>query len=156
VEDADRARGQVSATAEGIDESAEVLALQRSGHRVDREVTAAQVFVDRRMLDCRERRRRVVELGARRDEVDVLAVAVADDRGAELLVRGDSTVELSGQAARKGNRVALHRHVHIETWLAEQDVADSPADEIDAVEVLADRRDGLEHRLERLELPEPV
>ena len=149
VEHADRARLEVSATAEGIDESAEVLALKRSGHRVDREVTAAQVFVDRRMLHGRERRRRVVELGARRDEVDVLAVAVADDRSAELLVRRDSAVELGGQASREGDRVALHRDVDVEAGLAEQDVPHRAADQVDAVVRLRDGGDGFEHVAER-------
>ena len=151
VEDADRLRLQVAPPAERVDQPPEVLALQGHGHRVDREVAAEEVLADRRVLDARERGRRVVELRPRRDDVDSLVLAVEDDRGAELPVRPHPPVERIGEAPRELDRVALDRDVDVEVRLAEQDVPHRPADEIDAVVGLADRGDRLEGALEVLE-----
>ena len=154
VQDADRLRLEVAPAAEGVDEPAEVGALERGRHRVDREVPAEEVLADRGVLDRRQRGRRVVELGARRDHVDALAVAVEHDRRAELLVRAHAAAERVGEGLRQRDRVALDRDVHVEAALAEQDVPDRAADEVDAVVRLAHRGHCLEHGRKTLELPE--
>src|SRR5205814_215337 len=144
VEYADPARVEVHPTPEGIDEPAVVLALQRHGHRVDREVAAKEVLADRRVLDRRQRGRGVVELGAGGHDVDTLAVPVDDDRGAELLVRTYAAAQRVGERLCERNRVALDRDIDVEAALSEEDVPHSPADEIHALEVAAQGGDGLE------------
>src|SRR5215211_2517231 len=132
VEEADRLRVEVAASVERVDESAEVLALERDGHRIDREVAAEEVLADRRVLDARQRRRRVVELRARGDDVDALVVAVHHYGRAELAVGPHASAEAVGDGARERDCVALHRDVDVEVRLAEQDVAHGAADEVDA------------------------
>ena len=56
VEDADAAGLEVGAAAERVDELADCVALERDGHRVDREVAAVEVLVDRAGLDARAAR----------------------------------------------------------------------------------------------------
>ena len=103
------------------------------------------------MLDARQRRRRVVELGARRDDVDALALAVDDHRGAELRVCPHAAAERSADETGQGDRVALDGDVHVEALLAEEDVANRPADEVDAFDGFARRGDRVEGRTEPLE-----
>ena len=156
VEDTDRAVLEVAAASERVDEPPEVLALQGHGHRVDREVAPEEVLADRRVLDGRKRGGCVVELRPRGHDVDPAAVAVQDDRRPELLVRFDASAK--GLSERLGERdgVALHRDVDVEAALAEQDVAHGPADEVDAVVVLRDSRDGLPDRSEMVETEQLV
>ena len=151
VEHADRPRLEIAPPAEGIDEPAEVGALERDRHRVDREVAAEQVLPDRGVLDGRQRGRSVVELGARGDDVDALVIAVEDDRRPELLVRAHAAAERVGQRLRERDRIALDCDVDVEAALAEQDVADGSADEVDALERLGHGGDRLEHGLQALE-----
>ena len=156
VEDADRPGLQIAPAAEGVDQPASILPLQRDGHRVDREVAAEEILADRRVLDRRQGRRRVVELGAGRHHVHSLVVSVEDDRGAELLVHPGAAVERVGQGAGQRDRIALDGDVDVEVGLAEQDVAHGPADQVDAVVALADRGDGIEDRRQVLEPVELV
>src|SRR5205823_15049525 len=85
-----------------------------------------------------------------------LAVPVDDDRGAELLVRTHATAQRVGERLCERNRVALDRDIDVEAALSEQDVTHSPTDEIHALEVAAQGGDGLEDRLEPLQLRELV
>ena len=159
VQDADHAGVEVGPAAERVDEPPEVVALERDRHRVDREVAPEEVLADRRVLDGRERRRRVVELGPRRHDVDAAAVAVEHDRCAELRVRPHAAVERFCERLRELDGVALDGDVDVEALLAEKDVADRPADEVDALVALADGRDRLERGrevLQALELAEQV
>ena len=151
VEHADRPRLEIAPPAEGIDEPAEVGALERDRHRVDREIAPEEVLADRGVLDGRQRRRRVVELGARGDDVDALVLAVEDDRRAELVMRAHTPAERVRQRLRKCDRVALDGDVDVEAALAEQDVAHRPADEVDAFVRLRDGGHRLEDRLQPLE-----
>jgi hypothetical protein len=78
----------------------------------------------------------------------VLGVAVRDDRRPELVVRRRAAAELLGECVRECDRVSLDGDVDVEALLAEQDVADRPADQVDArcpLAQCADRRhDGRE------------
>ena len=98
----------------------------------------------------------VVELGAGGDDVDALPVAVEHDGGAELLVRAHAAAELLRDRPRQRDCVALDGDVHVEAVLAEQDVPDGPADEVDAVDRVARGGDGVEHRREPLQAPQLV
>ena len=105
---------QVHAAAVRVEQLA---AVERLGHRVDREVALAQVGLD--------------PVLAQRDEVDVPGVARADDApGAELA--GEPERRAAGGAregARGLARVALDRDVDVVGRAAEQPVADRAADE---------------------------
>ena len=109
-------------------------------HRVDREVPPVEVLAEPGALDGRQRAGGVVELGPRGDDVDALAVAVRDDRGPELVVRRRTTAERPRERVGEGDRVSLDRDVDVEALLAEQDVPDRAADEIDAVGGVARRQ----------------
>ena len=156
VEDAEQARLEVGPPAEGVDQPPEVGGLQRRRHRIDREVAAEEVLAQAGALDRRQRRGRVVELGARRHDVDARIVPVRHDCGAEPLVRRGAAVERVGERPRELDRVALDRDVDVEALLAEQDVPHRAADEVDALRAVAERRDGLEQRAEALEAGELV
>ena len=134
VQDPDALRLEVGAAAERVDELADRVAFQRHRHCVDREVAAVEVLVDRPGLDRGEHSGRVVRLAAGRDDVDPSVVAVEDDGGAERAVRPDAPVELLGELVRQGDRVALDDDVEVKARLAEQDVANRAADEVDAVD----------------------
>ena len=151
VEDAQRAPLEVAAAAERIDEAAEILRRERDGHRVQREVAPEEILADRRTLDRRERRRRVVELRAGRDEIDALAVAVRDRGRAELLMRANVAAERLREQVAERDGITLDRDVDVEPGLAEQDVAHGAADEVDALGPLAERGDRLRDRREPLE-----
>ena len=126
VEDAKHAGLEIRATAVRVDQSPEVVGAERCGHGVDREVAPEEVLAQPRALDRGQRARRVVELGARRDDVDALAVAVRDDRRAEPLVRRRAAAERSRERVGERDRVALDGDVDVEALLAEQEVADVP------------------------------
>ncbi len=113
---------------------------ERRGHRVDREVAPEQVLAERRTLDGRKRPGCVVELGARRDDVDPLVVAVLHDRRPEPLVRRRATSESLRERVRERDRVALDGDVDVEALLAEEDVANRAADEVDALGAPAEPR----------------
>ena len=103
------------------------------------------------MLDGRERRRRVVELGAGGDDVDAAGLGVEHDGRAEFLVRPHATVERLRESRRQLDRVALDGDVDVEALLREQDVAHGAPDEVDALVALAECGDRLEGRGELLE-----
>jgi hypothetical protein len=151
VEDAHGALLEVAATAEGVDEPAEVFALQRDGHRVDREVAPEEVLADGRVLDGRQGGRLLVELGAGGDDVDPLAGAVEDDGGAEALVRVRAAAERLRERLAERDRVALDGDVDVEAALSEQDVAYRAADQVDALVPLGHGGDGVESRPQPLE-----
>ncbi len=148
MEHSDRARLEVAAARERVDQPSVVGALERDGHRVDREVAAEEVLPDRRVLDARKRRRRVVELGAGGDDVDPLLVAVENNGGAELPMRAYAAAESVCEREGELDRIALDRDVDVEALLPQEDVANGAADEIDAVRVLADGADRFEGRCE--------
>ena len=152
VQDADSLLLEIGAPTERIDEPAVVVALQRKRHRVDREVAPEEVLPDRGVLDRRQRRRRVVELRPGRDDVDALAVAVDDHSGAELLVCAHPSAERVCERLRERDRVAFDGDVDVEVPLAEQDVPDGSAHQVDTLVRLGERGDGLEDRSEPLEL----
>ena len=154
MQHADPAGDEVAPAAERIEQPAEVVAPKGGSHGVDREVAAVQVVPDGRVLDGRQRRRRVVELGAGGDDVDALPVAVEHDGGAELLVGAYASVELLRDPPRQRDCVALDRDVDVEAVLAEQDVADRAPDEVDAVDGLAHGCDRVEDRCEPLQAAE--
>ena len=87
VEHAEHAGFEVGATAVRVDEASEVIGAEGCRHGVDREVAPEEILAEPGALHRRQRARRVVELGAGRDDVDALAVRVRHDRGAEPLVR---------------------------------------------------------------------
>ena len=141
VEDAQDACLEIGATAVRIDEAAEVVGAERRGHRVDREVAPEEVLAQARALDGRQRARRVVELRPRRDDVDALAVAVRHDRRPEPPMRRRASAEGLRERVRERDRVALDGDVDVEALLAEEDVADRAADEVDALRPIAEARD---------------
>ena len=100
------------------------------------------------VLDGRQRRRCVVELAPRGDDVYAAVVAVDDDRGAELRVGPDAAAERVGEGLREGDRVAFDHDVDVEARLAEEDVADGSAHEVDTRP--ADLGYGLQNRTEVL------
>ena len=144
VEDAQNACVEVASAAERIDEAAEVVRGKGRSHGVDREVPPVEVLAEPRALDGRQRAGGVVELGPRGDDVDALAVAVRDDRGPELVVRRRTTAERPRERVGEGDRVSLDRDVDVEALLAEQDVPDRAADEIDAVGEIGGADDGVD------------
>ncbi len=156
VEDPDALRSEVAPASERVDEPAEVVALERGGHRVDREVAPEQVLPDRGVLHRRKRCRCVVELRPGRDDVDSLPVAVYDHRRAELLVWPNAPAELRGDAACEIDRVAFDCDVHVEALLSEEDVANGAAHEVDPVVRLAGGRDCFERAAEPVERDELV
>jgi hypothetical protein len=150
VKDADAPRLEVDAPAERVDELADGGALERDGHRVDREVAAVKIVVDRPGCDGGQNSGRVVRLTARRDDVNALVVTVEDNGCPEHAVRPDAAVELLCKLVRETDRVPFDDNVDVEVRLVEQDVADRAADEVDAVVRVADGRDGVQHRREAL------
>ena len=144
VQDADSPGPEVGAASERIDELAQVFALERDGHRVDREVAAVEVLLDRPRRDRGKHRRRVVRLAAGRHEVEPLVFAIEDDRRPELLVRADASVELLRDRPCQRDRVPLDDHVDVEVPLSEQDVAHGSSDEVDALVGLVDGNDRVE------------
>ena len=140
-------RLEVAQPAEEVDEPPEVLALERDGQRVDGEVAPVEVLPDRRLLDRRQRPGVVVELGARGGDVDPPAV-VDDDCRAELVVRDDAAAQRLRQCPAERDAVALDGDVDVEARLVHEQVANRPADEVDALEALPHRLDGLEDALQ--------
>ena len=62
----------------------------------------------------------------------------------------------SASAAAKGDAVALDRDVDVEPRLAEHDVTDGAADEIDTLDARAQSLDRLEHRLQARLAQQPL
>ena len=144
VEDADDSLVEVGLSAVGIDELAVPGRLQREGHRVDREVAAKEILLDAGPLDRRQSGRRGIHLPARGDRVDVLALAVVDDRRPELSVGVTPPAELARESASELDRVALDGNVDVEVRAAEQDVAHGAPNEVDAVVRLRYTAEGLD------------
>ena len=142
---------KVHSASERIEEPAERGGLQRHGHGVDREIATEEILAQPGAFDGRERPRRVVELGARRDHVDSVALPVEDDRRAELPVRRDAASERCGERARELDRIAFDRDVDVEPLLAEKDVADGAADEVDGLGAIAERRHRIEQHTQALD-----
>ena len=141
VEDAQHACVEIRPATVRIDEPAEVVDTEGGRHGVDREVAPEEVLAQTRALDHGQRSRRVVELGARRDDVDPLAVPVRHDRRAEPLVGRCAPAERSCERVGERDRISLDGDVDVEALLAEEDVADRAADEVDAVSALAQLSD---------------
>ena len=137
---------EVAVPSERVEQLAEHLTLERRGHRVDRAVPAEEIVAQGGVLDARQRCGSVIRLGARGRYVDPLLVAVANDRGAELLVRVHVTAESCGQDAGEADRVALDHDVDVESPLAEQDVAHRATDQEDALVSRADLGDRIQDR----------
>ena len=95
-------------------------------------------------------------LAASGDDVDAFVVAVFDHRGAEGVVRLEAPAELRGQRPGERLPVALDGQVDVEARLAEQEIANSAADEVDAALLAGDARSGVEHRPQPLVLREPL
>jgi hypothetical protein len=128
VEDSHKPVGKVAASGEGVDQLA---FRQRHGHRVDREVAAAEVVLDRaRRRNLGQRAGRRIGLGARGGDVQVAAVPVVDDSCAEPPVRHDASVEPLAQRVGIRLGVADDDEVDVEPRPVEQEVANGPADEI--------------------------
>ena len=113
--------------------------LERAGHgadraveaerdRVDRHVAAAQVVLERRRLDVGQRARRGVALAPRAHEV-VAAGPDDDEHRAEAIVGRHRAAEARGRVVD----VALGDEVDLPRDALEEQVADRPADEMDAV-----------------------
>ena len=141
VEDAQHACVEIRPAAVRVDESAEVVDTEGGRHGVDREVASEQVLAQAGALDHGQRSRSVVELGARRDDVDPLSVPERHDRRAEPLVGRCATAEHSCERVGERDRISVHGDVDVEALLAEEEVADRAADEVDAVSALAQLRD---------------
>jgi hypothetical protein len=116
----------------------------------------ALMVKSRRNRSSRQRGGRLVELGACGDDVHALILAVEHDGGAELVVDVHAAGERAGELAREGDAVPLHGDVDVEAALAEEDVADGAADQVDPLVVLADRRHRLEDGREPVEAGELV
>ena len=160
VEHADDAVAQVAEAAEEVDDRAEVRPAQRDGHGVDGEIAAEQVLADGGVLHPGQRGRIVVELGAGGGHVDVEGLARTarsqagasprtvgrkqHHRGLELAVGAHPAPQFGGQAGGELDAVALHRDVDVDVGLLQQQVADEPAHQIDAGEVLRQSRAGPE------------
>ena len=131
------------AAAERIEEPSEVVGREGCGHRVDREVAPVEILPQPRPFDGRRRARGVVELRSCRDDVDPLVLAVGNDGGAELVVRRRPAAEHLRERVRERDRVALDGDVDVEALLAQEDVPDRAAHEVDAVSSVPERRNGL-------------
>ena len=104
------------------------LPVEAERHRVDGHVAAAEVLVERRGFDLRQRPGAQVALAPRAGEVD-RAVAEHDAGGAEAVVGGG----LPAEAGDRRLQVALHDEIDLPRAAAEEQVADGPAHDVDAV-----------------------
>ena len=91
-----------------------------------------------------QRARRVVELRPRRDDVDALAVAVRHDRRPEPLMRRRTTAERSRRARTRTRSRRPRRRCRRRSSPRRGGCRERPADEVDAVGAIAERRDRLE------------
>jgi hypothetical protein len=82
-------------------------------HRVDREVAAGQVVVQRAGLHLGQRSRRRIALAPGGGEVDADAARQLERRGPEPRVDDQAGAERGGEPARDGQRVALHHQVEV-------------------------------------------
>ncbi len=156
VEHTDRPGHQIALTVEGVDESTEVGRIQGCGDRVDREVAAGEIRVEAGEFDDRQRGRSGIRLAAGGDNVDLPAVAVADDCRSERTMGDDRALEGRGQTSSELDPVALDGDVDVEALLAEQDVAHRSADEVDAALGSGHIGDRPADRREPIQRPEPV
>ena len=101
------------------------LAGQRQRHRVDREVTAGEVVREARGANGRQRARLLVELGARRREIDGEARHLRRS-GAEPLVHARRRVEPARERGDVGRR-RLDGDVEVDATEAQDQVPDGPA-----------------------------
>src|SRR5580765_7565621 len=140
---ADRPRLEVAPALEWINQPPGGLARESDRHGVDGEVAPEEIVLDRRGLDAWERGRGLVALAAGGDHVDVVAIPVLDDGRSEGVVWPDAAGELLSKHLGELLPVALDGEVDVEGRLAEQDVPDRAADEVDAAP--PDRRHRVEH-----------
>jgi hypothetical protein len=129
VKDAHDARLQIREAAIGVVQVPEVVAEQGDGHRVDREVAAAQVLVERGGLDVRQRPRLAVRLGARGGEVED-ELRRPHGRGPEALMLAHDAAQAIGQRPPDRARISLHGKVEVDRVRAAQQVADGPAHQV--------------------------
>ncbi len=111
------------------------LARERDGDRVDGEVAAVEVLLERRRRHLGERAGRRVALAAGHRDVDAPALA-GRGRGPEGIVDG----ELAAERARERRRIALDDEIQLARGKPERDVAHEAADHRDAAGCLIDRR----------------
>jgi hypothetical protein len=120
----------VPQAAEEVDQPAVLAPVQADRQRVDREVPAIQVLLDRRKLNRRERPRRLVVFEPGRGDVEFDPVRERDHGGAELLVRLHPAAELLHEHAREGDAVALDHDVHVQVRHAQEKVPHDAAHKV--------------------------
>ena len=123
MQDAQEARPQVVEAAVGVDQLGVIP--ERVGHRVDGEVPARQILVDRRRPNLGQRAGARVALGPRLGDVDPLVADREPPREEELVALG-----LVAGNAGQGLSVALDRDVEVGAVSAQQEIAHDSADEV--------------------------
>jgi hypothetical protein len=131
VQDAQHPRGEVVAAAERVAQLAEAARREAHRHRVDGEVAPRQVVVQARRLDDRQRARLGVALAARAGDVQHV-LRHLDLRRPERLVHDHATTERRRQRTGERDAVPLDDEVGVVGRAPQEQVANRPADQVDA------------------------
>ena len=127
-----------------VDQAPEIVAAERCGDRVDREVTAGKVILQCRGSHLRQRRRLRVGLRACGGDVDLPAL-VEHLGGAEGRVGLHAAAQPPGEPLSKRGHVALDDEVEVVARVAQQRVPDCAADDVDRFVRIVRVGDRLEH-----------
>lgn len=114
--------GEIPDAPERVDQLAEAVGLEGEGHRVDREVPALLVVLERAVLDYGLAGFAAVGFAARADELNLVGT-VAEHRSAEILEIGHVAAGLRAKFEREVDSAALHHHVDVVALAAEETVA---------------------------------
>src|SRR3989441_6024779 len=130
VEDADDLVFEIAQAAIEIHELAEAAHVQADGQRVDGEVPAVEVVLDRTRFDRGQGGRVNVGFAPGGGHVQLETIREDDEGRGEFLEDLQAGSVTVGQAPRESHRVALHGDVHVQVRLPQQEVTDQAADKI--------------------------
>ena len=129
----DHAFAKIALAAIEIQKLATVIPIQANGQRVDREITAVQVLLDRGTFYLRQRSGIRIELGACRHKVQRL-VSVQDPFScAKAGVRTDPSPDIAGQRFGQRYRISLDDEIDIQVGPPQEQVAHEPADNVQRI-----------------------
>ena len=131
VQDPDRPVLDVAQAAEEIEQFPVPLPVQAHGKRIDREVAAVEVFLDRGQLDGGQGGRRLVVFQPGRGDIDLEPARQHDHRGPELQMRLHAAAGLLDEHPGERDPVALDHDIDIEVRHMQEQVPDDAADEVD-------------------------